>query len=98
MSKGKIGGLHGNTGQILSEGNVYNFNVNVVDGVLKNHQEIEFELNDDGSVKVIYGTGATKPTKAPVPKQKQKQNKKENITSSSPSKLVDNRDFLTEEK
>ena len=31
-------------------------------------------------------------------KQKQKQNKKENITSSSPSKLVDNRDFLTEEK
>ena len=90
MSKGKIGGLHGNTGQILSEGNVYNFNVNVVDGVLKNHQEIEFELNDDGSVKVIYGTGATKPTKAPVPKQKIKQ--KENTVK------ADNRDFLTEEK
>ena len=27
MPKGQIGGLHGNTGQILSEGNVYNFNV-----------------------------------------------------------------------
>ena len=95
MPKGQIGGLHGNTGQILSEGNVYNFNVNIVDGGIKNRQEIEFELNDDGSVKVIYGIGATKPTKAPV--SKQKQNKKENITSSSPSKLVDNRELLTEE-
>ena len=91
MSKGKIGGLHGNTGQILSEGNVYNFNVNVVDGVLKNHQEIEFELDETGDrIKVIYGTGATKPTKAPVPKQKIKQ--KENTVK------ADNRDFLTEEK
>jgi hypothetical protein len=99
MPKGTIGGLHGDTGQVLSEGNTYNFNINIVDGGLKNCQEIEFELDETGDrIKVIYGTGATKPTKAPAPKQKQKQNKKENITSSSPSKLVDNRDFLTEEK
>jgi hypothetical protein len=92
MPRGTIGGLHLNTGQILSEGNVYNFNVNVVDGGIQNHQEIEFELNPDGNVKIIYGTGATKPTKAPAPKQKTKQ--KENTTS----KIVDNRDLLTEEK
>jgi len=97
MLKGKIGGLFGQTGQVLSEGNTYNFNINIVDGGLKNCQEIEFELDETGDrIKVIYGTGATKPTKAPAPKQKQ--NKKENITSSSPSKLVDNRDLLTEEK
>mgnify|MGYP005633064911 CR=1 FL=1 len=94
MPKGIIGGLYGNTGQVLSEGNIYNFNVEIVDGGIRNQQEIEFELSPEGSVKVIYGTGATKPTKAPAPKQKQKQ--KENI--SSPSKLVGKNILLTEEK
>ena len=91
MPKGTIGGLHGGTGQVLSEGNIYNFNINIVDGGIKNRQEIEFELDETGDrIKVIYGTGATKPTKAPVPKQKIKQ--KENTVK------ADNRDFLTEEK
>ena len=89
MPKGKIGGLHLNTGQILSEGNVYNFNVEVVDGGIQNQQEVEFELNPDGNVKIIYGTGANKPTNKPKPTKK-----KENTTS----KLVDNRELLTEEK
>jgi len=91
MPKGTIGGLHGGTGQVLSEGNIYNFNINIVDGGIKNRQEIEFELDETGDrIKVIYGIGATKPTKAPVPKQKIKQ--KENTVK------ADNRDFLTEEK
>lgn len=89
MHRGKIGGLHLNTGQILSEGNVYNFNVEVVDGGIRNHQEVEFELNPDGNVKIIYGTGANKPTNKPKPTKK-----KENTTS----KLVDNRELLTEDK
>jgi len=93
MPKGIVGGFHMYTGQVLSEGNVYNFNVNIVNGGIKNRQEVEFELDELGHIKVIYGTGATKPTKAPAPKKKQK----ENNTSSSPSKLVDNRDLLTEE-
>ena len=42
-----------------------NFNINIVDGGLKNCQEIEFELDETGDrIKVIYGTGATKPTGA----------------------------------
>ena len=58
MPKGTIGGLHGDTGQVLSEGNTYNFNINIVDGGLKNCQEIEFELDETGDrIKVIYGTG-----------------------------------------
>ena len=90
MSKGVIGGLSGNTGQILSEGNIYNFNVEIVDGGIRNQQEIEFELSQEGSVKVIYGTGATKPTKSPAPKSKQKEN--------TTSKLVGKNILLTEEK
>jgi hypothetical protein len=86
MPKGKIGGFHLNTGQVLSEGNVYNFHINNVQGGIQNQQEIEFELDDEGNVKVIFGTGAQKPTKAPV------QTKKEN--SSKKSTQV----FLTEEK
>lgn len=89
MHRGKIGGLHLNTGQILSEGNVYNFNVEVVDGGIQNQQEVEFELNPDGNVKIIYGTGANKPTNKPKPTKK-----KENTTT----QLVDNRELLTEEK
>ena len=86
MKKGKIGGLHLNTGQVLSEGNVYNFNMTNVNGSIENHQEIDFELDDEGNIKIIFGTGAQKPTKAPV------QTKKEN--SSKKSTQV----FLTEEK
>ena len=89
MLKGKIGGLHLNTGQILSEGNVYNFNVEIVDGGVQNQQEVEFELNPDGNVKIIYGAGANKTTNKLKPTKK-----KENTTS----KLVDNRELLTEEK
>ena len=100
MKEGKIINYNNGVGKILSEGNTYNFNLNVVraDNDLNNDQDIIFDIDRYGNVTIIRGTGATKPTKAPVPKQKQKQNKKENITSSSPSKLVDNRDFLTEEK
>lgn len=86
MPKGKIGGFHLNTGQVLSEGNVYNFHINNVQGGIQNQQEIEFELDDEGNVKVIFGTGAQKPTKAPV------KPKKENISKKSTQV------FLTEEK
>ena len=54
MPKGKIGGFHLNTGQVLSEGNVYNFHINNVQGGIQNQQEIEFELDEDGNVKGIY--------------------------------------------
>ena len=87
MKKGKIGGLHLNTGQILSEGNVYNFNVNNVNGNIENQQEIEFELVDEGNVKVIFGTGAQKPKQEPV------QTKKENSATKKNTRV-----FLTEEK
>ena len=88
MPKGKIGGFHMNTGKVLSEGNVYNFNISSVQGSISNQQEIEFELDEHGNVKVIFGTGAQKPTKAPVPI------KKEN----SSNKPKETKVFLTEEK
>ena len=75
MPKGKIGGFHLNTGQVLSEGNVYNFHINNVQGGIQNQQEIEFELDEDGNVKVIFGTGAQKPTKAPVKKESSSEKK-----------------------
>ena len=87
MKKEKIGGLHLNTGQILSEGNVYNFNVNNVNGNIENQQEIEFELDDEGNVKVIFGAGAQKPKQEPV------QTKKENSATKKNTRV-----FLTEEK
>ena len=40
MPKGKIGGFHLNTGQVLSEGNIYNFHINNVQGGIQNQQEI----------------------------------------------------------
>ena len=60
MPKGKIGGFHGNVGQVLSEGNIYNFNVNIVKGVIANQQEVEYELDAEGNVKLIIGTGTNK--------------------------------------
>ena len=98
MNKGKIGGMFGETGQILSEGNVYNFNINVVEGMIGNGESVEFEL-DGSRVKVIYGVGAKKvsapvePTPVKV-EPKVEPAKKENLSK----RIVDNRDFLTEEK
>ena len=83
MAKGKIGGLHNTTGQVLSEGNVYNLNINIVQGSIENQNEIEFELDDNGNVKVIYGVGAVKPQ----PKRKKQE-----------SKNKSNKILLTEEK
>jgi hypothetical protein len=85
MKKGKIGGLHLNTGQVLSEGNVYNFNMTNVNGSIENQQEIEFELDGEGNVKVIFGKGAQKPTPTPT--------KKESSSTKKNTKV-----FLTEEK
>ena len=85
MAKGKIGGFHSGTGQVLSEGNVYNFNVNIVQGSITNQEEIEFELDENGKIKVIYGKGAEKPQ--PIIKKKKQESK------NTPSKIL-----LTEEK
>ncbi len=86
MPKGKVVALYGEHGQVMCESQVYNFNTMVVEGGIRNQQEIEFEL-ENGKIKVIFGTGANKPTKAPAPK-------KEN----SSAKLKDTKVFLTEEK
>jgi hypothetical protein len=59
----------------------------VVQGGVKNQLEVDFEFTDQAKIKVIYGTGAKKPTKAPAPK-------KEN----SSAKMKDTKVFLTEEK
>ena len=83
MAKGKIAAFHDRTGQVLSEGNVYNFNVNIVQGVIQNQAEIEFELDENGNIKVIYGTRVEKPQ----PKKKKQESK------STSSKIL-----LTEEK
>jgi len=61
--KGKIAAYHQNVGQVLSEGNVYNFHIRCVQGAIINNQEFEFELDEHGKVKVIYGNGAEKPLK-----------------------------------
>ena len=60
--KGTVKGYHQNMGQVLSEGNVYNFHINCVQGHIKNEQEFEFELGESGKVKVIYGNGAEGPS------------------------------------
>ena len=86
MPKGKIVALYGEHGQVMCENQVYNFNTMSVEGGIRNQQEIEFEL-ENGKIKVIFGTGANKPTKAPAPK-------KEN----SSTKMKDTKVFLTEEK
>mgnify|MGYP001167791173 CR=1 FL=1 len=69
MPKGFIGGFHGNVGQILSEGNIYNFNINIVKGVIANQQEVEYELDAEGNVKFIIGTGVNKSVEKTEPKK-----------------------------
>ena len=86
MPTGKIGGLHGGMGQLVSEGNYYYFEMDNVEGFVQNGQEVTFELASNGSIKVIYGDGAKKPTNAPKPKQKENTAK------------ADNRELLMEDK
>lgn len=86
MPTGKVGGLHGGMGQLVSEGKYYYFEMDSVEGFVQNGQEVTFELASNGSVKVIYGDGAKKPTNAPKPKQKENTAK------------ADNRELLTEDK
>ena len=86
MPKGRVGGLSGNVGQVLSEDNqIYNFNINVVKGTIANNKEIEFELDGNQNIKIIFGDGKPKTTS---PKKKVK---KETINT-------DTKELLTEEK
>jgi len=87
MPKGKVVALYGEHGQVMCEDQVYNFNTMVVEGGIRNQQEVEFEL-ENGKIKIIFGTGSNKPTKKSAP------TKKEN----SSEKLKDTKVFLTEEK
>ena len=90
MPKGKVVALYGEHGQVMCEDNtVYNFNTMVVDGGIRNQQEVEFELQN-GNIKIIFGTGSNKPTKKPAPTPTKKEN--------SSAKLKDTKVFLTEEK
>ena len=89
MPKGKIVALYGEHGQVQCENKFYNFNTRIVEGGVRNQEEVEFELEVDGhNVKVIFGAGSNKPTKKSAP------TKKEN----SSAKLKDTKVFLTEEK
>ena len=81
MPRGKIGGFHGNVGQVLHEGNVYNFHINNVQGGIRNGKEIDFEFDENGNVKVIFGDGK--------PKKKSPKIKKETVN-------IDTKEFLTE--
>jgi len=89
MPKGTVVALYGEHGQIMYEGQYYNFNTMIVEGGVKNQLEVEFEFTGQSKIKVIYGTGATK---APAPASIQ--TKKEN----SSAKLKDTKVLLTEEK
>ena len=90
MAKGTVVALHGEHGQIMHEGNAYNFNIMIADGGIANQQEVEFEFTKDGKVKIIYGVGSIKKIKqTPSPKQA----KKENTTSKLDTKVL-----ITEEK
>ena len=95
MAKGTIAGLHNGTGCIITEEKKYDFNSNQVEGGIRNGAEVEFEFKN--GVLTVYGIGATKPTKAPEPKQKPKQ--KQNSASKLVDNFtVDNRELLTEDK
>ena len=78
--KGKIAAYHQNVGQILSEGNVYNFHINCVQGGIKNHKEFDFELDEHGKVKVIYGNGAEGPSVQKVTKEEEDTEEKTFLT------------------
>ena len=80
ITKGKIAAYHQNVGQILSEGNIYNFHINQVQGGIKNHQDFEFELDEAGKVKVIYGNGAEGPSVQKVKKEKKDTEEKTFLT------------------
>ena len=73
--KGKVVGYQQNVGQVLSEGNVYNFHINCVQGAISNNQDFEFELDEHGGVRVIYGNGSEKPIVGKIKKEKKKEHK-----------------------
>jgi len=56
--QGIIKGFHKPTGQIVTPERVYDFNVECVSGSIQNHQEVDFTVNDDGTVTRIDGIGA----------------------------------------
>ena len=87
MPKGTVVALYGEHGQIMYEGQYYNFNTMIVEGGVKNQLEVDFEFTDRAKIKVIYGTGAKK---APASVQTKKEN--------SSGKLKDTKVLLTEEK
>jgi hypothetical protein len=78
--KGKVSGYHQNVGQILSEGNIYNFHIDLVQGGIKNEQDFEFELDEHGKVKVIYGNGSEGPSVQKVTKEKKDAEEKTFLT------------------
>ena len=95
MVKGTVAGFHNGVGCIITEEKKYDFNASKVEGGIRNGAEVEFEFKN--GVLTVYGIGATKPTKAPEPKQKPKQ--KQNSTSKLVDNFtVDNRELLTEDK
>lgn len=73
--KGKIAAYHSEVGQVLSEGNIYNFHINIVQGQIKDGQEIEFEVNEHGKLKVIYGSNVDLPSVPKIKKERKKQPK-----------------------
>ena len=72
--KGKIAAYHSGSGQVLSEGNAYHFHINIVQGQITNGTEVEFEVNENGKLKVIYGNGAV-PQRVPKIKKERKKQK-----------------------
>ncbi len=63
MPRGIISGLYENNGKILSGGNVYNFNLNIAKGFIENGKEINFEIDESGNVKVVFGSETNHHTK-----------------------------------
>jgi|TARA_B110000285_G_scaffold160838_1_gene179637 hypothetical protein len=51
--RGIIKGFHKPTGQIVTPEQVYNFNVDCVNGSIQNNQEVDFMANSDGLVTSI---------------------------------------------
>jgi hypothetical protein len=88
MKTGKVSKYSNGIGKILCEGNIYNFNLTVVNstnGEPENDREVEFDFDAYGNVKTISNKEVKK---APTPI------KKEN----SSNKTKDTKVFLTEEK